>query len=84
MTTRSETCRAADISIRAIRYALTTVKQVKGQQGLLKPDLFDESVVVDFDVNIDRCGGEILEDFSQQRDALVIAALTVALYSDKG
>lgn len=69
---------------------LIIVKQVKEQCSLLKKqqqkttDLFDESVVVYFDVNVDRCGGEILEYFSEQGDALVLTALTVTLCSDKG
>lgn len=69
---------------------LIIVKQVKEQCSLLKKqqqkttDLFDESVVVYFDVNVDRSGGEILEYFSEQGDALVLTALTVTLCSDKG
>lgn len=50
---------------------------------LLKTHLFDECVIVDFDVDVDRSVRKCLENLSEERDACVFGTLTETLYAEK-
>lgn len=51
--------------------------------GFIETHLFDECVIVDFDVYVDRSVRKCLKHLSEQRDACVFGTLAETLYTEK-
>lgn len=51
--------------------------------GFIETHLFDECVIVDFDVDVDRSVRKCLKNLSEERDACVFGTLTETLYTEK-
>lgn len=51
--------------------------------GFIETHLFDECVIVDFDVDVDGSVRKCLKNLSEERDACVFRTLAETLYTEK-